>query len=73
MTPLNFEAEGTINWVYKTKNTRRHYSNAESHILIGDISYKGLGVYAKYSPMHLMRGNAGLQFSGFSTGVTLLL
>ncbi|MDE5876005.1 MAG: hypothetical protein K2H47_00640 [Muribaculaceae bacterium] len=74
---VNFNTGGHIETRYKfeardyTVKTYNIHQNPVTVDVMGIIGWSGLGIYARYSPMKVLRSSTGLDFSAFSTGILL--
>lgn len=74
---LNFNTSGSIKTQYTMGD--RDYSIKTHDIhqrpvtvdIFGEIKYKSIGVYVRYSPMKVMKTSTGLDFNTISTGIML--
>lgn len=74
---VKFNTGGHIETRYKfeardyTVKTYNIHQNPVTVDVMASIGWSGLGVYACYSPMRVLRSSTGLDFSAFSTGILL--
>lgn len=74
---VNFNTGGNIETKYKFESrdyTVKTYNIHQKPVtvdLMGVISWSGIGLYARYAPMKVLRSSTGLDFSAFSTGILL--
>ena len=75
---INFNTVGHIVTKYKLESseyvikTSGIKQNPVTVDLMGGISWSGIGVYARYAPMRVLRSSTGLDFKYFSTGIMVM-
>ena len=75
---VNFNTSGSIKTQYEIAD--ESYSVKTSHIgqrpvtvdAYFAIHYNGFGLYARYSPMNMLKSSTDLDFGAFSTGIALI-
>lgn len=75
---VNFNTSGSIKTQYKiadeaysvkTTNIGQRPVTLDAYFA---IHYNGFGLYARYSPMHMLKSSTDLDFGAFSTGIALI-
>ncbi len=75
---LNFNTGGNIKTQYEYGGSKYKITTGKIHQtpvtvdLLAACTWEGIGVYARYAPMKVLRSRSGLSFNSFSTGIILL-
>ncbi len=76
---LNFNTGAHITTKYKngdkkeTITTKGINQSPVTVDVMAGISWRGIGIYARYAPMRVLRSSTGLDFRSFSTGIILYI
>lgn len=74
---INFNTHASLKTRYKLngekvkEKSNNIHQNRTTVDLMAHLKFKGIGLYAKYSPSNVLHTEYGPEFSSFSTGITL--